>query len=250
VKDAINIEYGRTDAMVSQVGGTVMSFSGSHGDVFFPWRMVGKKARGGCPICAPWFGSSPRGPKKHGYLRDLEATECMAGGTNVVDLVFNHPGDEGYPWAMRYDIRTSVRENELFVFLEIARVNNGIANSGILTPAPILPAFHPYFACQDAEAVRVLVGEDEYRGFSEDARAVPLSSHIVLIEMPERQIRMKLEGAFPLNDAQLVLWTDAPNEYVCVEPVFGNKELFDTPNGRHVRMGMPIKLSMSISVNG
>jgi D-hexose-6-phosphate mutarotase len=51
---------GRTQAVISRTGGTILSFKVDGQNIFYPWRVTENgKARGGCPICAPWFGSAP-----------------------------------------------------------------------------------------------------------------------------------------------------------------------------------------------
>jgi hypothetical protein len=114
--------------------------------------------------------------------------------------------------------------------------------------APINPAFHPYFACRDGNRVVVRCGGGEHRGFSDKARAVPLTSKTIIIEMLERKIEMRLGGAFKTHQSRLVFWSDAPSRYVCVEPVLKDKNLFDTPAGIALGVGQDIEMSMTLRV--
>ncbi len=242
MNELISIESGETKATISKVGGTIVSFSVDGEDVLYPRQMVGEKTRGGCPICAPWFGSSPRGPKRHGFLRDLEASECLIRGTNAVELTFDHPGNEGYLWHLLFSTSITVGNGELSMLFRMRRGPDDNRD-----PAPVLPAFHPYFPCKDVSGVRVLMGKDEHRGFSEKARAVPLSNRVVLIETSEAGKKIKME-LFSVDEVRLVLWTDAPDKYVCVEPVFGKRELFDTREGRFLWSRMEVAAYMSLTM--
>ncbi|MEK7512647.1 MAG: hypothetical protein AAB601_00420 [Patescibacteria group bacterium] len=106
--------------------------------------------------------------------------------------------------------------------------------------APVLPAFHPYFSCGNANTVEVVVGGKTFRGFAKESRTVPLDGEKnVFIRMPGRVIEMELLGAFSGGsyNSQIVLWSDSPNEYVCVEPILEEKRLFDTARGRHLDEG-------------
>lgn len=240
---------GTADVHVSPYGGTITRFTIDEKPIFYPWHEIDGKARGGNPICAPWFGSSPRAAKKHGHLRDLKAEGVALRLPTHLMLVFQRPGDENYPWPLYY--RTGARfqgvgNDEVFeVSLGIERPDDGMESESV---APILPAFHPYFACHDASAIEVCMGGEKHQGFDVQSRSVPLTSKTVLIKMPERVIEMQLGGAFSLDTSRLIFWTDAPNSYACVEPVLGDKQLFDTPEGHALAVGERIDLSMSLKV--
>lgn len=255
----IKIVSGVTKAMVSPIGGTVTSFGVDGKDVFFPQQMIGEKKRGGCPICAPWFGSSPRGldKYKHGFLRNLIEQNHII-DKSAVELDFFNLTDRGpypwdYPWDIRFKTVSLVKDSQLFMALETER----LAKDGNASPAPILPAFHPYFACQDASkvVVRIGTGGKEHRGFSEEARSIPLTDNLVVVCLPGWKVAMALDWTFspPLgtgfSDARIVLWSDAPDKYVCVEPVFGGKTYFeDEVNGKFLVPYRPAKVSMLLSV--
>ncbi len=142
-------------------GGTVTSFGVGGKNVFFPQQMIGEKLRGGCPICAPWFGSSPRGDK-HGFLRGL-AEQGHTINKSSAELAFFNLADKdinsnpwNYPWDVKFKTSAEVRNSQLFMALEMERLT-GDDKAG---PAPVLSAFHPYFACQDASEVVVRYGRE------------------------------------------------------------------------------------------
>ena len=238
----IVIRNGQTEIHLSSTGGTITSAMVGKLEILYPWRQIGDKARGGCHICAPWFGQSPRSKKKHGYLRDLEARDVKLESNNA-KLIFHHPGNESYPWSLGYEIGVYAYTNGLKMTLRIDRMDDKE-----VIPAPVLPAFHPYFGCKDESTVRVLNGGAAYNGFSCESRSVGISSEAILIAMPSKNIMMELGGAFAPVKSQLVLWTDAPKDYVCVEPVLQNKRTFETPGGPFLCVDSFLDLSMNLTV--
>ncbi len=240
---------GSMEAVISSTGGMVLSLKMDGEDIFFPYEFQKEKARGGCFVCAPWFGSSSFGEKKHGYFRDLEATDITIGATdaavkgqNAAKLTFEHHGNEKYPWEMSYALQIYVRNRMFIMAFKIQRLDDGLFDR-----APINPAFHPYFKCQDASKVRLRGGgEDLYKNFSSNSIISP-KKPTAQIMMPEKEISMILSGGFN-SDSKLVLWSDAPEKYFCVEPLFKDKELFNTPNGKYLSIGESLELYLSLTI--
>lgn len=228
MEDSYQIKGGDATATISTLGGTAAVFIVGNTDFFYPQHMIGDKARGGCPLCAPWFGSSKRGAKKHGFLRDTRASGAFV-GEKTMCLEFHDQGRPSYPWPLGYETRAHIRENgALEMILRIKRGKDGIAED-----APVNAGFHPFFACENADKVEVFVAGKMFKGFAEESRTIPLESESVLIHIPhEKIILMKLSGDFfRYGRPQLVFWTDAPGKYACVEPIFQPYDWFDTPRG-------------------
>ncbi len=237
------IENGKTQAIVSSLGGTVTSFKVAGKDIFYPWREIGARARGGCPICAPWFSKSARGPQ-HGHLRDMEAVRYESIGHSAISLFFRRRGDAGYPWQIDYVTTVSIGYNGVMSLkLRIERGKDGISD-----PAPILPGFHPYFACADASKVTIEIAGETYSGFSPDARMILAKDTKVNILIPERKIEMLLLDNFE-ESSHVVFWTDAPEKYFCVEPILEDKRMFDTPAGQHLEQGQSLELVVAFRVS-
>lgn len=233
---------GQLKAAVSGRGGTVLDFTHNGWNIFYPYRIVEGKARGGCPICAPWFSRSERGPQ-HGFLRDskylLKFASKESAGFTFVDLQ-----TPGYPWQLIYATMASFsRDHALTMKLKMIRMRDGVAGG-----APVLPGFHPYFACSDTNRARIIMGEETYEGFSHQSRMIPVSDRNVLIVMPERTVGMSLGEGFKKNVAQLVLWTDNPRSYICVEPILERKELFDKGKGCHLKEKSRLDLEVTFEV--
>jgi galactose mutarotase-like enzyme len=237
------IQNGGTEVTVSERGGTITSFISKGKEIFYPWREEGGKMRGGCPICAPWFGSSPRGEKKHGHLRNIKPFDVVHTDSGVV-LKFIRAQDELYPWAMQYSVVVVIYpDGALYLSLVMKRLGDYSTE-----PAPVLPGFHPYFSCRKAEEVRLNLAGENFSGFSDHAKPIPFKSRYALIEMPERTIEMKFGKKQMAEESQLVLWTDLPNQFVCIEPILENKNLFDTPGGCHLEEGEWLEIYMVLNV--
>jgi galactose mutarotase-like enzyme len=237
------VKNGNADAAMAAFGGIVATFSVNDNEIFYPWWATEKKSRGGCPLCAPWFGKSPRGEKNHGHLRDLTASNVSATELKV-ESKFNGPQNDLYPWKLLYTTTAMLdSDGALKIGLEIGRMNDGIPGA-----APVLPGFHPYFTCKDADKVNVIIAGKNYSGFHVDSKMFPVQEPVILVEMPDKSIEMKLEGAFLKSKSCVVLWTDSPREYVCVEPILEDETLFDTPAGHYLHENEKINLAVTFKV--
>ncbi len=241
------IKRGDSEAMVFALGGTVTNFKVKGKEIFYPWRNIDDKERGGCFMCAPWIGLSPREQKKHGYLRGMKyvIASISNNAPDSIELIFGGIGHERYPWVLKYvTTATILFDGSLCMTLSITRMGDGIEGM-----APILPGFHPFFACQDTSKVRVSVLNDRFHGFSEKAQSIPLEYRIIRIEMPERKLEMEFNGDFSwLREPQMVFWTDATDKYACVEPIIQEKRRFESPEGYYLGEGESMKLSVLFRV--
>jgi hypothetical protein len=239
------IAKGNAEVVVSSLGGTILSFKVNGKDILYPYTVdENGKARGGCPVCAPWFGSFPKfGKKKHGFIRDTEATEFMYESEDTLVLKFHHEGTEEYPWTIDYVLTVSLRHDILEVLLTMMRDDDGLFSS-----APVNPAFHPYFSA-DSSVSSVTDGRLVYAScFSKDADAIEVANPSILIHAGGNHILMGLSGNFDAK-SRVVFWSDDPDKYVCVEPVLTDKSLFGTSEERRLHIGAPqIFLYMSLAV--
>jgi galactose mutarotase-like enzyme len=237
------IKNGNVEAEIAPLGGTAATFSVNGMEIFYPMWITEKRSRGGCPICAPWFGKSPRGEKNHGHLRDL-ADSGVSVTDNKVESKFSGPQNDLYPWKLNYTTTVLIGpDGTLKIGLEIERMNDKVPGA-----APVLPGFHPYFACSDANKVNITIADKKYSGFPEESQMFPVEEPVILIEMPDKKIEMKLEGAFLKAKPCLVMWTDSPHEYICAEPILQDENLFDTPECRYLNENEKISLSVSFKV--
>lgn len=243
------ISEGNAEAIVSDIGGTVLSFKVAGKDIIYPWRRTDDgKERGGIPICAPWFGSAPEfGERKHGHLRELKADKVSYINDSSLEMVFEHPGSQGYPWAMEYILKVSVKRKTLSVSIQTKRLDDGIFNR-----APINPGFHPYFLGNEKNVLVSTSGFETFSGFSKESKSFSAGGSIIAIVQSyknsiRRTIIMRLAGDFSENSV-VVFWSDNPEEYFCVEPVLEDKKVFDGPDGHLLHIGESVVISMSISL--
>lgn len=224
------ISGSKASAKISPKGGTITGFQCEGGEIFYPQRKVGEKMRGGCPICAPWFGPSELGPQ-HGHLRGMtaeyqEKCEDATPEECAMKMSFCGFATEKYPWRLRYKISVGLAGRTLSVQFLMIRENDSI-----LGYAPIAPGFHPYFA-GNARKASVLIGKEEYGDFSERAKIVSLEGiGQIIVKTPDREVVIGLERGFG-QDACAALWTDNAEEYFCVEPIVRYPGKLDE-DGRH-----------------
>jgi galactose mutarotase-like enzyme len=241
------IKSGKIKAEVSALGGTVRRFTSWEKDIFYPRRIIKGKARGGCHFCAPWFGSSPKGPKKHGFLRDIKATGWRFVDQDFIGLKFHESPMQFYPWRIDYASQASVvSQGILNMSFSAERLEDGVTKD-----APFLGGFHPYFACEDAITAKIYVPRSNtfYSVTVGEAKMFPLVGEEIIITVPhEWELVMKLRGDFFRYDRpHFVIWTDSL-KYFCVEPILQDKNLFDTPKGFHLSQNEKIYLEVSFVV--
>jgi galactose mutarotase-like enzyme len=245
MKGLYEIKNGKTRATLSEIGGTVTLFTVEGKNIFYPYREIEGKQRGGCFFCAPWFGLSAKAERKHGYLRDIRANRFSVAG-NTGEFTFLNRKEENYPWLMEYVTGAAIDgEGMLEMSLEIKHWNDSM-----LRKAPVLPGFHPFFACKDASKVRVFLGGKKYQGFEEKSRMIPLKTRDIHIVIPgSHEIEMTLLGDFfKFKQPQMVFWTDAPEKYFCVEPIFQDQKFFETSKGFYLDQFKFLKLEVSFRV--
>ncbi len=232
-------------AVVSSVGATVHEFVFRKWNVVSPSRLVGKKQRGGIPICFPFFGSPPEGwdLSKHGFLRTQELNLLEESDMHVVFEGRNESTDS-YPWKLSYQITVTILPS---LGLELKLLTTRLAD-GKYFDAPINPAFHPYFPCDFDDLVapqRVRIGNKVYTDFCIESKRVSMADDIY-VRASQQSVWMKLGGDYNKSSV-LTLWTDS-KEYFCLEPVFADPSEFFTPEGRFLKEGEQFEIMMRLIV--
>jgi len=230
----------QAEAIVSPIGGQVISYVKDGKEIIYLQRIVGTKRRGGIPVCFPFFGPPKtkfaREIAQHGWLRNEELSTKFEGNK---DLCFQ--GDNrlrkraSYPWSLEYSVDTHLRDlGSLALLLRVTRAKDGIEED-----APINPAFHPYFSNLGRRAVKI--GEDEREISVGQDETIPLKGKKeLLLDLGQKKVRMVLEGDFG-KESCITLWTDN-EQYFCVEPSLTHPDDFDTPKGNYLKQGKFITL--------
>ncbi len=227
--------------IVSPKGGSVLQWQWREHFILGPARkvLVGgeMKERGETHWCYPNFGPI-REPKyastfpQHGLLR---STVLETLSHNGMHARFYAPSPA---WGQGLSISTFVLTGlSASVQMGLSVTNNSKQR------LPVLPALHPYFQTPK-EGLRVVVGgvcvaeilKGLSRGISSPAWAIKRTGDIF--------VELCGIGVVELRPSQdcthIVIWSDAPDEYVCVEPVFGTPMSYGTPGGRWLRPGRTI----------
>jgi galactose mutarotase-like enzyme len=126
----------------------------------------------------------------------------------------------------------------MFVDVEIQenRVKTWMsATNNRLAPIPILPALHPYFTTPTGE-LNVIMDDKEVAHMypnGETLNVGPVPK--VIPKIGPVSIRLGGLGTVrfcsPTHCTHIVIWSDNPSAYVCVEPVFGTPGTFGLPGG-------------------
>lgn len=233
-------------AEVSHKGAMVHSlFDHKNGArVLYPFfaREDGKE-RGGCPICFPAFGSPVpvyTGENQHGWLRDERVV------MNEFDGIVNAIGSRraGGLYGTKnvvFNVIHSIYESSILSRLRFF-VEDIVTGGGNVL---FRPGFHPYFP-NDGATVLSVDGK-EYTNFSEKAQCIRICNESqVIISTGKLTIEMGLHGFF--GSTCLYLWSDAPDEYFCVEPVFSTREDFLNGDYLNAVSGTLYDIAMELDV--
>ncbi|MDD5566997.1 MAG: hypothetical protein PHH01_02270 [Patescibacteria group bacterium] len=177
------------------------------------------KRRGLSHWCFPNFGSAPNkagllGLPKHGVLRD---TLLLPSRVQEQQMEFwNHIELGGVP-----DVGVGVSmkighhlPNNGSARLNLTLMAHVQQDDGEPIRVPILPAWHPYFAGPATVTIggrEIEVGPDP---------AIIERADTITIVLKDRGI-VTIIPSFSCH--WLVVWSDDPAKYVCVEPVFGGR---------------------------
>ncbi len=207
--------------LVSPQGGSVLQWQWKEHTILGPARMVcvgdKLKRRGETHWCFPNFGSVPEGIGfnhfKHGFLRNtLLEVEASIGEAVRFKMPYKLSG-----------IRRAKIETAVSVLSTGFEARLEVTNYGG-KPMPILPALHPYFAVPE-KGLSLAIGSNKMQ-------ASDVSAKSVTIERFDQPILVHLHGIgavhveVPKQCSHVVVWSDKPSAYICVEPIFGKPGTF------------------------
>ena len=205
---------------VLQNGGSVGSWVHKKHSILGPIRMVrvdGQlKKRGETHWCYPNFGTDRSGTLRGSKLRverySDRSVEFITPSLPTVEITVDEVG----------------------VGVALHIVNNGEQKM------PILPAIHPYFSVPSKEGFSLITDRGFIAGFDLLSREKPLDGAVFEREYIKG---IHLHGVGKVfirpscNCSHIVVWSDKPTDYVCIEPVFGKPGTYGKEGGRWLQPG-------------
>ena len=219
--------------------GTITKWPSTQGiDIIYPRQQTPEgKVRGTCFIVAPVFGKPPKtgawagaSLPQHGFVRLLDANYPVVSGfeastsTHYLDL--NIRPSEGYHWGFSLGAQIVHSSPHLVDYWLIVGRMQGCENRGRM---PLSFGLHPYFATH-GESWEIFLGDelvaDSSRSYAKAESFDCVRNQQVFLRTVHGIVKLKL-GEFD----QVVIWSDNPLEYVCIEPTLGlRQELLLTPS--------------------
>ena len=215
--------------VVSYQGGSILQWQWKDHFILGPTRMerVGGdlKLRGETHWCFPNFGSanvplceSGKLLPKHGFLRQHIMTPHKPERRSAFITTRIEPSTTFW-WCSEITVtHYAVRDPDSKEF----KLRSSLAVTSIenVVKMPILPALHPYFNIEKGVAT-ISIGQRDIRSDSGKSLG-PL--------VIERQDPIRVQLSFgtvvmkPSDNCKwIVVWSDNPSSYICVEPVFCGK---------------------------
>ena len=241
------LKNGDHSVLVSPQGGSILQWQWREHMILGPTRMVRVgdelKARGESHWCYPNFGTPP--PTwailgKHGPFRKILLEPHFGGTFRYAD--FKGSGGHGSA-GMRVDYNLGTEGL-------IAKMS--VDHSGKkMQRVPILPAFHPYFAVPP-DGLWVKMGKEVLCYFSPAVGPCGVSWKAQVIERKDQIIDVELQKVCmvriePSDDCtHIVIWSDDPSSYICVEPIFGKPGTFGKLDGRWINPGERIECDVRL----
>ena len=222
-------------------GGSILQWQYREHTILGPPRvaLVGGdlKDRGVSHWCFPNFGPVPAGVlsdnQQHGWLRE---TVMDIHGFSHEDAQFRTSPEDG-DGDGDTDVQVSVSLTEDGVSTELFATNRGDQ------PMPVLPAYHPYFTVPASGGLEVRMNAEVlayvmpttriHKGIPHVARIISRTGVVSVALFGIGEVILKLGG----HCTHIVIWSDDPMSYVCVEPIFGTPGTFGTAEGRWLKPG-------------
>ncbi len=226
----IPLRKGDLEAAVDPFGAYLTKFTAAQHDVLFPRTTLststGLKQRGGCHVCLPQFSRAGLHPHLdlHGFGRTIPWTVEQRSEDHVRLLADPEAIRKENPVYAHLRATMEVRLGENMLELRLHLQNTGES------PFDVAPAFHPYFAHAEGEALKIdgtLIHPEEPQ--YEATAYVPTPTTVQLGEY-----RWAVEHEhLPIA----ALWTDQPGAYFCIEPTHSKTSFTDNEGYLTMRGG-------------
>lgn len=243
------LKNGDHSALVSPQGGSILQWQYKEHLILGPTSMVrvgGElKARGESHWCYPNFGTPP--PEygilgKHGPFRKMLLKPHF--GETFQSAHFEGSSMHG---AVEAKVDYDLGLDGLQAKLSVRHYEGGVR-------APILPAFHPYFPVPTGlrKILTVKMGDKELCWAGNSGSCSGVSRQARVHERGDNLVEVIIDAVgkvtldLPDDCTHIVVWSDYPCSYVCVEPIFGKPGTFGTPEGRWIEPGERIECNVRL----
>ncbi|MEI6672077.1 MAG: hypothetical protein WCL02_01630 [bacterium] len=238
----MEIKNNNNIATISDIFPTITSWNIDGIDILFPEQEVlidGKqKKRGGTPLCFPNFGHAVtyKGVEipQHGFLRDKEHQFIRTNGTGP--RLFLRGNVQAY--NLSYDTSILMQVHNQFnipTLTQTLTVKSGISSEEM----PLCLGFHPYFKINRKYLNFIRDGKAMNMGLFDNEGLLHAQKYdfknTFEIQIDEKvSVIMCCIGDFVTGQQQVCIWSDNPDQYICVEPIMHKSELFGTSQGYFV----------------
>ena len=245
-KDGMQIEVNSSGGMIHRC-----TFGQDDVNVFYPFTIRDDgKERGGCPICFPAFGSPTKiyeGVAQHGWLRNLYLNTRIKGKYGIMSYGREDVGSQKkgqFAFFVEHSVFSNSIVSHLGFMLEYLQEVESCSDREDIV---VRPGFHPYFPHHGKN--EVLINGVVHDQFSAEAKCLRISSEDdIVISTGFGGLRMRMTLGGFTGSTCLYLWSDAPDKYFCVEPVFCVKEDFLERRALIVKPGELHELSMRLDI--
>lgn len=226
------LRKGDHSVLVSPVGGSILQWQYREKTILGPTgisRIDGDlKKRGETHWCFPNFGSVPEKStlkfQKHGFLRDTLLN---------TNRLLND--------SVRFEKEEALSEINTSLIIDVLVDEHGVRSSLCALnkgeyKVPLLPALHPYFKTPK-DGLSIIIGGSVVAQVLPEASSGDVSLMPRILERNGRRVYIKLHGIGQVNMqlrnhcTHIVIWSDNPTQYVCVEPIYGEPGSFGIDEG-------------------
>ena len=186
------------------------------------------KGRGECFLAAPVFGEVPQNWKnvdlpRHGLIRNLPtnypAVSSLEVKTGTRFLELNIPPREGYPWGITVGVMLEhLNPHQVDYWVSVHRQQD-CGNKRLM---PLSFGLHPYFATH-GNIWRIISGNTEVtdsRHCHKNAKYFDcVRGQSIYLQTSQGTVKLELR-----QFDRFVIWSDNPEEYICIEPTLGLRQ--------------------------
>jgi len=207
---------------------------------------VSKNIRGGNPVLFPICGPLPNDEyeldgvtykmKQHGFARNkVWKTDSISGQKVTLSLQADEETLQQYPYYFQLKFTYELTDGKLHIYQTYANLGEGAM--------PFFAGFHPYFSGNHILSKYNIPSSQyfDYEDFTIKKRTcatsqLEISDSKVFLHLSDSMISFKGEAyTMNINYSEhfkyAVLWSESPEEYICLEPWMARAGSFTNNNG-------------------